>query len=196
LHRNNLLVKNQAKMKNYFLSLMVFVLTILVACGGGETKETTDNSETTTETVDENATAEYDLNANGIPVVVTCPAGAEVKKGMGNAEIDGVKTINYEVAKDDFRLDVTYTTGAEYAKNELLADAKQFAKEEDGFVEFVSEEDLGFIYKLKTEDGDDYSFYYLLLKNAEPIEFGKGFSLSVFSLEQIKELYEVAKAAK
>ncbi len=182
-------------MKNYFLGLIVFALAFLIACGGGETSENTDNNENV-ENIDEKATAEYDLNSNGIPVVVTCPAGAEVKKGMGNAELDGIKTINYEVVKDDFKLDVTYTTGDEYAKEDLLADAKELAKEEDGFVEFVSEEDLGFIYKLKTEDGDDYSFYYLLLKDAQPIEFGKGFSLSVFTLDQIKKLYEVAKSAK
>ena len=115
---------------------------------------------------------------------------------MGNAEMDGVRTINYEVVKDMFKLDVTYTNDEGYDKAELLATAKNFAREEEEFVEFVSEEDLGFIYKLKTEDGDDYSFYYLLLKDTKPIEFGKGFSLSVFSLEQIKELYAAAKTAK
>jgi len=193
----NLLTKIKLKMKNYLLSFVVIAMAFIVACGGSENTENTENNtEITADNTDESGPVEYDLNANEIPVVVIAPAGAEVSEGMGNAEMDGIRTINYEVVKDEFKLDVTYTTGAEYNKEELLADAKQFAKDEEGFVEFVSEEELGFIYKLKTEDGDDYSFYYLLLKDNQPIEFGKGFSLSEYSLDQIKELYEVAKAAK
>lgn len=184
-------------MKNYLLSFVVIAMAFTIACGGSENTENTgNNTETTVDNTTETGSVEYDLSANEIPVIVTAPAGAEVKKGMGNAEMDGVRTINYEVVKDMFKLDVTYTNDEGYDKAELLATAKNFAREEEEFVEFVSEEDLGFIYKLKTEDGDDYSFYYLLLKDTKPIEFGKGFSLSVFSLEQIKELYAAAKTAK
>jgi hypothetical protein len=100
-----------------------------------------------------------------------------------------------EIVKDDFKLDVNYTN-AEYDKAELLADAKQFAQEEEDFAEFVLEEEMGFIYKLNTEDGEDYSFYYLLMKDDKPIEFGTGLSFTTYKLDQVKEMYEAAKAAK
>lgn len=183
-------------MKNYFLSFVVVTMGFLMACGAGESTENTANIKGTTGVANEKATADYDLSSNEIPVIVTGPAGAEVKRGMGNAEIDGIRTINYELVKDMFKLDVTYTSGAEYDKAELLSNAKQYATEEEGFVEFVSEEELGFIYKLKTEDGEDYSFYYLLLKEAQPIEFSTGFSLSTYNLEQVQALFEAAKTAK
>ena len=179
-------------MKNYFLSIVVIVMGFLVACGGSNPDKTKNDQETTT---NESATTEYDLTANEIPVIVNAPAGAEIKKGIGNGEIDGIRTIDYEVVKGAFKLDVNYTV-SDYDKAELLTDAKQFAKEEEGFAEFVSEEEMGFIYKLNTEDGEDYSFYYLLMKNNKPIEFGTGLSFVPFTLDQVKVMYEAAKAAK
>ena len=184
-------------MKNYFLSLIVIAMLFVVACGGNEKKDTDNGNDDTEVGTDQSKTAEYDLSSNEIPVIVTGPAGAEVSKGMGNAEMDGERTINYQIVKDNFKLDVTYTTGGEYTKEEVYATAKEITEEEEGFVEFISKDEDGFIYKLKTDDGDDYGFSYIYINNKkEPIEFGKGFSLSNFTLDQIKELYEAAKTAK
>ncbi len=182
-------------MKNYLLSLMV-VSFVFVSCGGGGKSGEAANDSTNVASAKASTTQEYDLTANGIPVVVTGPVGAEIIKGIGNSESEGLKIVNYVVQKDLFKLDVTYTTGSEFTAEELMNDAKELAKEEEGFVEIVSEETNGFIYKIKTEEGDDFNFYYLLLKDGNPIEFESGLNMENYTLDQIKALLEAAKIAK
>jgi hypothetical protein len=180
-------------MKKILIILMV-VSFVFVNCGGGnKTGETASDS---TKVASEKTTQEYDLSANGIPVIITAPIGAEVKTGIGNTESEGLKFINYIVEKDVFKLEVTYTTGSEFTKEELINDAKDIAKEDKDFVEMVSEEPNGFIYKLKNDEGDDYNFFYLLLKDGKPIEFESGLNMENYTLDQIKTLMEAAKIAK
>jgi hypothetical protein len=139
---------------------------------------------------------EYDLGEYEIPVIVAGPIGAKVSAGVGNGSFGGVKTINYEVVKEDFVLDVNHIVGAKYSLEDLMTSEKLFAEELEGFAGFVVEEENGFIYKVNTEEGEDYGFYYVLFKNEQPVEFGVGFSYSSFTLKQVKKMYKVAKAAK
>jgi hypothetical protein len=115
---------------------------------------------------------------------------------MGNMEMEGIKAVNYVVDKGAFKLDISYTTGSEYTLEEMMTDAKSLASEEEGFVEIVSEESNGFIYKKNGEYGEDYNFYYVNFKDANPIEFGSGLNMENYTLDQIKVLFDAAKAAK
>jgi hypothetical protein len=139
---------------------------------------------------------EYDLNEYDIPVIIAAPLGAKISPGVGNGAFGGVKTINYEVTKNDFVLDVNHIVGAKYSLEDLITSEKLFAEELEGFAGFVVDEENGFIYKVKTDEGDDYGFYHVLFKDGQPVEFGVGFSYSSFTLEQVKLMYKVAKVAK
>ncbi|MDF1548961.1 MAG: hypothetical protein P1P88_14140 [Bacteroidales bacterium] len=74
--------------------------------------------------------------------------------------------------------------------------ARLSATESEGFDGFVSEEEFGFIYKFKKENADDYGFYYLLIKDNQPIEFETGLNYSPYTLEQVKKIYQAAKTAR
>jgi len=176
-------------------SLMLLLLSMfLINCGSGETSEDVDN-DSLQYTFGANFT-NYDLSQYEIPVVVAAPIGAEIKAGVGNGAFGGVRTINYEIIKGDFILDVNHIVGAKYSKENLITSEKLFAEELEGFEGFISEEENGFIYKVKTNEGEDYGFYYVIFKGEEPIEFGVGFSYTNFTLEEVKNMYKVAKAAK
>ncbi len=177
--------------KFYFLLLAIAVF--FSYCGSSSSENNED--EDIQKTFGENYT-KYDLSEYEIPVIVAAPIGAKVSAGVGNGAFGGVKTINYEVVKDDFVLDVNHIVGAKYSLEDLMTSEKLFAEELEGFAGFVVEEENGFIYKVNTEEGDDYGFYYVLFKDEQPVEFGVGFSYSSFTLEQVKKMYKAAKAAK
>ncbi len=186
------------KKSNYFQGLIAIAFVFVVACGGNNNSlsNATKSDKDSTENTSNKLTATYDLTAKGIPVIITGPAGAEVKTGMmGNSELEGLKISNYEIDKDAFKLDVTYTIGGPSSKEELITTAKELATGEENFDGFVSEEEFGFIYKLKTDGGSDYRFYYLIIKD-NPIEFSTGLNLADYTLEQVKTMYEAAKSAK
>jgi hypothetical protein len=144
----------------------------------------------------EKANAQVDLSSKGIPIKISSPAGATVNNGMGMAEMDGVKTINYEVKKGSFILDVSMDDEDMWQEpSEYLSDAKEFASEEEGF-ELISEEANGFIYKLSIDGDPDYNFYYLKTKNNRAIEFEAGLNMTAeFTLDQVKRMFTVAKGA-
>jgi hypothetical protein len=183
-------------MKHYVMILMVFMFAILVGCGGSASSDKTGNDSTAVSTSGSSTSQEYDLSSNGIPVKVTGPANAAIVKGMGNSDKDGLKLINYVVEKDAFKLEATYTVGLESTPKELMDDAKSLAKGDEGFVQIVSEEPNGFIYKLKNDAGEDYNFYYFLIKDGKSIEFEAGLNNDNYTLDQVKTLFEAAKKAK
>jgi hypothetical protein len=184
-------------MKHYVMILMVFMLAIVVGCGGSASSDNTGNDSTTVSNSGSSTSQEYDLSSNGIPAIVPGPAGAEIVKGSGNFESNGLKTINYVVEKDAFKLEATYTIGVELSPKELMDDAKSSASGEKGFVQIVTEEPKGFIYKLKNDEGEDYNFYYFLIKDGKSVEFEAGLNdEGNYTLEQVKTLFEAAKKAK
>jgi hypothetical protein len=183
-------------MKQYFMILMAFVFATIFGCGGGSSSDKTGNDSTAVSNSGSSTSQEYDLSSNGIPVIVTGPAGAKIVKGMGNADKDGLKLINYVVEKEAFKLEATYTIGLESTPKELMDDAKSLASGEEGFLQIVSEEPNGFIYKLKNDSGEDYNFYYFLIKDGKSIEFEAGLNTDNYTLEQVKKMYEAAKKAK
>ena len=175
------------------LPAIIFAI-LLIGCSNSGTHEGNSNENITSEFGE--GYANYDLSEYEIPVIVPAPIEARVSPGVGNGAFGGVKTINYEIVKDKFILDVNHIVGAKYTLEDLMTSEKLFAEELDGFGGFVTEEENGFIYKVKTEEGDDYGFYHVLFKDGQAVEFGVGFSYSSFTLEQVKLMYEVAKAAK
>ncbi|MDH5415569.1 MAG: hypothetical protein OEW87_15640, partial [Flavobacteriaceae bacterium] len=188
-------------MKKLKFIIPLFSIIFLINCGNTSNKEATKSSKESNIEV-ESATienAEYDLTSKGIPVIITGPAGAEIKDGIGNMEFDGIKTINYNITKGNFNLSVTMTdedTEEGYAA-ELLSDAKMYVEEEDNFRGYIKEEANGFIYKIETEDGDDYNFYYQFEKGSRIIEFEAGLNIfSEYTLEEIETIYSAAKTAK
>ncbi len=180
-------------MFNLKFYILLLVVAVFSYCGSGSSDDNGDGD--IQSTFGEDYT-EYDLSEYEIPVLIAAPIGAKVAPGVGNGAFGGVKTINYEVVKDDFVLDVNHITGAKYSLEDLMTSEKLFAEELEGFAGFVVEEENGFIYKVNTGEGEDFGFYYVIFKNEQPVEFGVGFSYSSFTLEQVKKMYEVAKAAR
>lgn len=176
-----------------FFPILFLLIVFVTACSNNGSQE--ENTNIDTGSFGPGYT-QYDLSEHEIPVVIAAPMEAKVSPGVGNGAFGGVRTINYEVVKDKFVLDVNHIVGAKYSLNDLMTSEKLFAKELDGFAGFIMEEENGFIYKINTEEGDDFGFYYVLFKNEEPVEFGVGFTYESFTLEQVELMYKVAKAAK
>ena len=151
-------------MKKLGLFLLVAVLTgFSVSCGGGSSSSLADMKLT-----------ELNLADKGIPVTIQAPEGAEIKDGMFMGEFGGIKMFDYEIVKDEFVLEVSMDDTEETrTAEEIISDAKETAQTEDGFVEFIKEEPNGFIYKVKTDDYEDYKFHYVLIKDNSAIEFPK-----------------------
>ncbi len=178
------------KMKKVnFLITAVIAIFALSSCGGGSTKDGNHESS-------EAKMVEMSLSEKGIPVTFSAPEGVEITDGLLNGVFDGVVLINYEVKKDNFIMDVLMedadlvddlSTYLEYAKGTDI---------DSDFVEFVKEEENGYIAKLESEDGDNYAFYYVLIKDNRAIEFTEGLNFSDYTLQEIETLYNAAKDAK
>ncbi len=175
-------------MKKLGLFLLTAVLTVFsVSCGGGSSSSLADMKLT-----------ELNLADKGIPVTIQAPEGAEIKDGMFMGEFGGIKMLDYEIVKDEFVMEVSMDDAEETrTAEEIISDTKEAAQTEDGFVEFVKEEPNGFIYKIKTDDYEDYKFHYVLLKDKRAIEFTEGLKLfTEFTLKDAETLYNIAKNAK
>lgn len=139
---------------------------------------------------------EVNIENFGIPVTVSVPDGAEVKKGMMGGEIDGVTIFNVEIKKGSFVLDVTMTDEEpEEDLSEAVAFFKETAQENDDFKAIVAEEANGFIYSLEDEGTTVYGFDYVLEKDGRHIEFSEGLYMDDFTMADIKALYAAAKSA-
>ena len=172
--------------------LGLFLLTAILAgfsvsCGGDSSSSLADMKLT-----------ELNLADKGIPVSLQAPEGAEIKDGMFLGEFGGIKMLDYEIVKDEFVLEVSMDDAEETRTvEEIVSDAKETAQTEDGFVEFVKEESNGFIYKVKTDDYEDYKFHYVLMKDKKAIEFTEGLKLfTEFTQKDAETLYNIAKNAK
>ena len=175
----------------------IFAIILSIGCGAASNDGATESNNEEDAVTLENA--DYDLTSKGIPVIITGPSGAEIKEGLGNMEFEGFKEINYNVTKDKFDLSVSMSNivAEEGYAAELLSDARMFAEEDEDFGGFIKEEANGFIFKIKTEDGDDYNFYYQFEKDAKVIEFEAGLNIfSEYTLEEIETIYGAAKTAK
>lgn len=179
-------------MSRYSL-IIVLLMILFISC---DSKDGAENDNNNIESSFGSNFIKYDLSEYEIPIVVDAPIGAEIEAGVGNGSFGGVRTINYEITKGDFVLDVNHIVGAKYEKENLIGSERLFAEEITGFESFVLEEENGFIYKVNTEEGVDYGFYYVTFKDGAPVEFGVGFSYSNFTLEQVQKMYAAAKAAK
>ncbi len=140
--------------------------------------------------------ADLSLADKGIPITISAPEGAEVKKGMLTGEMDGVKIINQTVKKDKFNLDITmFDTDNEKTVEELVASDKEVSGEDDGF-EIITEDANGYLYKTVSDGTTDFSFYYCVIKDNRAIEFTTGLSFSEFSQANVETMMGAAKSAK
>lgn len=184
-------------MKKYQIIFLFFLTIIFWSCGTSGNDKIADNEKNSSLKLENvNALVDYNLNVVEIPVIISAPKGAKIVEGLGNGQLGKVRTINYELVKGDFKLDVNYITGASYYKENLMEIARLSATESEGFDGFVSEEEYGFIYKFKKDKHNDYGFYYLLIKNNQPVEFETGLNYSPYTLEQVKKIYHAAKTAR
>ncbi len=174
-------------MKKLSLILITAVLTSFsVSCGGGSSS------------LADMKLSELNLADKGIPVTIQAPEGAEIKDGMFMGEFGGIKMLDYEIVKDEFVMEISMDDSEETRTvEEIVNDAKETAQTEEGFVEIVKEETNGFIYKVKTDDYEDYKFHYVLMKDGKAIEFTEGLKLfTEFTLKDAETLYNIAKNAK
>ncbi|MDO5972351.1 hypothetical protein Q4Q35_21330 [Flavivirga aquimarina] len=176
----------------------LIILTSLVSCGGKTKKENLSENKGSTETPVEEAPAiaSYDLTEKGIPTIIQAPSGAEIKKGMGGAEVDGVKTTSLLISNGKFKLEVNMDSEASgMSLEELVAYYKEVSEEDEGF-EIVKEEANGFIYKTAIGGDVDYFVDYIKMNDkGESIEMNSGFSMSEYSLEEAEKIFEAAKTA-
>lgn len=132
----------------------------------------------------------------GIPVTVSVPEGAEVKKGMMGGEVDGVKLYNVEIKKGNFMLDVSMLDEeSEETLAESIESYKEIAAEDDDFSSFVAEEANGFIYEMVVDGEKSYGFDYILEKDDRHIEFTQGLSMEDFTMAEVKAMFAAAKSA-
>ena len=184
------------KKQSILLSVLIVAMFSFYACNG-EKQQTNDTQVASVEqpSSQETAMSEFDLSDRGIPIKVKAPVNVEIKKGMGAGEMDGAKIYSCLLQKDKFRLEIDmWDAQIENTVPELIQDHKDIVIEDEGF-EIVKEEENGFIYKTKNEDGDNFNFYYVKMKDQKAIEFGSGLNFSNYTLEQIETLYEAAKNA-
>ncbi|MFO7789235.1 MAG: hypothetical protein ACQES1_11465 [Bacteroidota bacterium] len=192
------------KILSFLVSL--FLVIGMTSCGGGDGEDqndTGDEQANVSETkADETKDAEdagsvtIDLTDMSVPLKIEVPDGVEVNEGMMMGEFDGVQTYNYELKKDDWVMDVTMMDEDPYTDKEgYIADYKDIVKSMEGFEEIVEEGENGFIYKVTNEDGEDYNFYYVVLKDDRAIEFEAGLKFTNFTLDEVKSMYEAAKSA-
>jgi hypothetical protein len=139
---------------------------------------------------------EFNLSSFGIPVTVSAPDGAEVKKGLMGGEVDGVQLINVDIKKDNFVLSVMmWDQEPEGDLESAVEDARGVTEETDGFKGYILEEENGYIAKI-VEDGEtDYDFTYVLEKDDRHIEFMTGLSMKNFTEAEVRAMYAAAKAA-
>jgi hypothetical protein len=182
-------------MKKTTLILSIITISALVACSNSGK---TDESNNSSESAKVSEMTEVNLSGKGIPVTLSVPAGSEVADGMGAFEMDGIKTLNYEIKKGQFLLSVSMTEEDIYEEASYYYEqAMSIAKESEGFAGVIKEEPNGFIYKITREDGDDYNFYYLLIKEKRAIEFEAGLSMFAdFTQADVEKMYNSAKSAK
>jgi hypothetical protein len=141
----------------------------------------------------------HDVNLSnfGMDVTVSVPEGAEVKKGMLNGEVEGVTLYSAEISKDWFKLSVSmWDESPETDLAEAIAEQKEATEENEAFKEYIVDEDNGFIAKTIDEGEVSYEFSYILEKDDRHILFTEGFTLKNFTEENIKVIYNAAKAAK
>lgn len=139
-----------------------------------------------------------DLTEKGIPVSVNAPDGAVIEEGVGNGmDFDGVVTHVWEVNKGDFSLEVAMDDDDMWQDlADYVQDNKDFYEMDEEFGGYVVEESNGFIVKMNYEDGEEYEFYHIMVKNNRAIEFSVGLGQFDYSLENIRKMYEAAKGAK
>ncbi|MDA3820292.1 MAG: hypothetical protein PF590_07540, partial [Candidatus Delongbacteria bacterium] len=175
------------KMLSFIVSL--FLIVGMTSCGGGGDKEKDDTKDEqanvsktkseTTETTEEVGSVTIDLTDMSVPLIVEVPEGVEVNEGMMMGDFDGVKTYNYELKKDGWIMELTMMDESPYTdKAGYMADYKDIVKSMDGFEEIVEEGKNGFIYKVTNEDGEDYNFYYVVLKDDRAIEYEDGLKVT------------------
>ncbi len=143
------------------------------------------------------ATKEYDLNAFGIPLTVTGPEGAELKKGMVNGEMEGIMFMSAEIKKGNFILDAVM---ADAEPEEDLTDAvayqRSVAEEDENFKGYILEDEHGYIAKLDDGEEVSYTFNYTVVKGDRHINFMEGLTLHAFTEAEARAMYEAAKTAK
>lgn len=139
---------------------------------------------------------EVNIENFGIPLTVSVPDGAEVKKGMMGGETDGVKLYNVEIKKGNFILDISMLDEEpDESLAETVASYKEIAAEDEDFSGFVTEEANGFIYEMTIDGDKSYGFDYILEKDNRQIEIAHGLSMEDFNMAEIKAMYAAAKSA-
>jgi hypothetical protein len=192
-------------MKKLAVIISIISVAFLFSCknANDNNAETDENAANLNEAVsDESKDAELvlntiDLSEKMIPITMDVPKGAEVSEGMLNGDFGGVNLINYEITKDGWILDISMMDEEPYGTIEdYIADAKTFAEETEGFVEYVKETSNGFIYKLNNEDGEEYNLYYAIEKDNRMIEIEEGLKFTNYSLDEIESMFAAAQSVK
>lgn len=132
---------------------------------------------------------EINLTDKGIPVIVAAPNGAVVEEGVMNGEdFDGVNFICWEVNYTNFSLEISMDDEPMWQEwEEYVDDAKMMVESDDSFVEYVENDEYGFICRHENAGVSFYEMYYSLKKGDRMVEFAFGLGVDEESLSQAKK---------
>ncbi len=138
-----------------------------------------------------------DLYSKGIPISVDAPNGATIRSGlMDGMEMENGKTLNWEINKGEFSLDVSMQDAdMTQTKTEYVRYSKSVAQKDKSFVRFVESDMNGFLVMLSFNGAIEYDFYHVVEKDKRAIEFSVGLGTSDYSLENIRKIYHAAQTA-
>jgi hypothetical protein len=185
------------------LFILVAVSAIVFSCGNAAKKVEDKLNEAVEEmenAVDDATTTdlvmtELDMTEKGIPVVMEVPEGTEVTEGIMHETEGEYQYYDYELTFDKYVINVTMDPAGMYeTAEEMVESAKDLYLDEDS--ELVEEFDGGFIYKTDYDGDEDYSFYYMIVKDENAIEFTTGLTFEFYSLEDVKVMLGACKSVK
>ena len=133
---------------------------------------------------------EKDLLQYGLPITIQAPDSIEVK------------TMDWLVQKDItikgpdwYSLQIFSSKAQSNKVDDVLASQKSTVQEGTYFDQFILEEQDGFIYRLKIDSLTNYDFRHIKIQGDNEYIFQAGM-MGSYTLDQIEQLYEIAKQAR
>ena len=144
------------------------------------------------------ATKRVSLASKGIPISIEVPVGASITSGILNGmEMEGVKTLCWEINKDDFSLEVTMDEQVvNQSRKEYVQYSKNVLEMDQSFVGYIETDENGFFAKMNFGGEIEYEFYHVVFVDNHAIEFSTGIGTGDYSIANIGDIYVAAKSAK
>lgn len=136
-----------------------------------------------------------DMTDMGIPVTLDVPEGTEISDGILHATEGDFIYYDYELTFGKYVINITMDPAGMYeTEEEMMESSKDIYLDDD--TEVIEEFENGYIYKTDYDGTEDYSFYYLLVKDDMAIEFNTGLTFEFYSKEDVDRMLKSVKSVK